>query len=60
MISQLKLTLPTSIPLHVVAVWQMAAEGQSDKIVSNMKDYMKEKCVIEFLHAEKIALIDIY
>ena len=31
----------------------MAAKGQSDNITSDMEVCMKEKCVIEFLHAEK-------
>ena len=31
----------------------MAAEGQSDKMVSDMEVCMKQRCVIEFLHAEK-------
>jgi len=29
--------------LHVVAVWQMAAEGQSDKIAFDMEVHMKQK-----------------
>ena len=33
----------------------MAAEGQSDKMASDMEVRMKQRCVIEFLHAEKIA-----
>ena len=33
----------------------MAAEGQSDKMASGMEVRMKQRCVIEFLHAEKIA-----
>ena len=33
----------------------MAAEGQSDRIVSDMEVYMKQRCVIKFLHAEKMA-----
>jgi len=37
----------------------MAAEGQSDKMVSDMEVCMKQRCVIEFLHAEKIAPTDI-
>jgi len=41
--------LPTSIPLHFVAVGQMAAEGQSDKMASDMEAHMKQRCVIEFL-----------
>ena len=30
----------------------MAAEGQSDKLASNMEMHMKQRCVIEFLHVE--------
>lgn len=29
------------------------AEGQSDKMVSDMGVYMKQRCAIEFLHVEK-------
>ena len=36
------------IPLHVVAVWQMAAEGHSDRPVSDMEVGMKQKCTTEF------------
>ena len=32
-----ELNLPNNFPLHVVAVWQMAAEGQSDRIASDME-----------------------
>jgi hypothetical protein len=39
---------------------QTAAEEQSGKIVSDMHMYMKQKCVIEFLHVERIAPADIY
>ena len=52
--------LPTSILLHVVAVQQMAAEGQSDKMTSDMEVHMEQRNVTEFFHAEKMALIDIY
>ena len=38
----------------------MAEEGQSDKIVYHMEEYMKHRCEIEFLHAEKNALTDIH
>ena len=38
----------------------MAAEGQSDKMVSAMEVCMRQRCGIEFLHAEKIALTDIH
>ena len=34
--------------------WQMAAEGHSDTMVSDMEVNMEQRCVIEFLlHAEK-------
>ena len=32
---------------------QMTAEGQSDKMMSDMEVRKKQRCVIEFLHAEK-------
>ena len=38
----------------------MAAEGQSDKMMSDMEVQMKQRCVTEFLHAEKIAPTDIH
>ena len=38
----------------------MAAEGQSDRMVSDMEVHMKQRCGIEFLHAEKMAPIDIH
>lgn len=37
----------------------IATEGWSDKKVSDMEMYMKQRSGIEFLHAEKCALIDI-
>jgi len=55
-----RLNLPTNIPLHVVAVWQKAAEGQSDPMVSDMEVHMEQRCVIEFLHGDKMASLDIY
>ena len=39
---------------------QVTAEGQSDKMVSDMEVCMKQRCVTEFLHAEKMAPIDIH
>ena len=54
------LNLPTNIPLHFVAVRQMAAEGQSDTMASDMEVRMKERCVLEFLCAEVMAPIDIH
>ena len=47
--------LPVIIPLNFVAIWQMTAERQSDKMASDMEVRMKQRCVIEFLLAEKIA-----
>ena len=38
----------------------MASEGQYDKMTSDMKVHMKQRCTVEFLHAEKIALTDIH
>ena len=38
----------------------MAAEGQSDRMASDMDVHMKQKCVNEFLHAETMAPTDIY
>jgi hypothetical protein len=57
---QLRLNLPANIPLNFVAMRQMAVEGQSDKMVSDMEVRMKQRCVIEFLHAEKTAPNDIH
>jgi len=30
----------------------MTAEGKSEKMMSDMEVHMKQKCVIEFLHAK--------
>ena len=38
----------------------MAAEGQSDKMVSDTEVRMKQGCVLEFLHAEEMEAIDIH
>lgn len=45
--------LPTIIPLHPVAVQQMAVEGHSHVTASVMAVCMKQRCVNEFPHAEK-------
>ena len=45
-----------NISLHFVAVWQMVAKMQSDKMVSDMEMKMKQRWVTEFLHAEKIKI----
>jgi len=50
---QKRSNLSNHIPLHFVAMWQMAAEGQSDRMVSDMKVPIKKRCGIQFLHAEK-------
>ena len=55
-----QLNLPTSIPLYFVAVWQITAERQSDKMSSDMKVCMKQRFVTEFLHEEKISPTDIH
>jgi len=60
LIQQERLNLPANIPLNFVAVRQMTAEEQSDKMVSDMDVRMKQRCVIELLHAEKIAPNDIH
>ena len=38
----------------------MAAERQSDTMASDMEVRIKQRCVMEFLHTEKIELIDIH
>jgi len=59
-IRQQRLNLPANIPLNFVAVRKMTIEGQSDKMASDMEVRMKQRCVIEFLHVEKIASNDIH
>jgi hypothetical protein len=43
------LDLPANIPSTLVAVQQMAAEEQSNKMASDMEVLMKQRRVIEFL-----------
>jgi len=45
---------------YFVATWQMAAEGQSDKVMSDMKVHMKKRCVTGFLHEEEKVPINIH
>ena len=45
---QQRLNLPANIPLHFVAMSQMAAEGQSDKVVSDMEAHLNQRCIVEF------------
>lgn len=44
---QKRLNIPSDILLHFIAVQQMAAEGQSNKIASGMEVYMKRRCGTE-------------
>jgi len=46
MVWQYRLNLTGNIPLHFIAGWQMAAEGQSHKMVSDMEVHMKQRCGI--------------
>ena len=48
------------IPFCFVAMWQMAAEGQSDKMVSDLEVWMKQRSDTEFLRVEKMAPADIH
>ena len=48
------------IPLHFIAVRQMAAEGQSDKMASDVQVQMTERYVTECLHVKTVALVDIH
>ena len=41
------------ILLHIVAMQQLAAEWQSDKIVYDIEVHIMQRCVTEFLHAGK-------
>jgi hypothetical protein len=54
------LNLLANIPLSFVAVQQMTAEEQSDKMASDMEVQMEQRCVIEFFYVEKIAPKDIH
>jgi len=40
---------------YFAAMRQMATEGQSDKMASDMKEHVKQSCAIEFLHEEQNA-----
>ena len=57
---QWRLNFPINIPLYFVAVQQMAAEGQSDKMVSDMEVSLKQREVTEFLYEKRMTLIDIH
>ena len=38
----------------------MVAEGQTDKMMSDIKVLLKQRCVTEFLHVEKNSPMDIH
>ena len=52
----------TFLPMlhYVVSVQQMAAEEQSYKTTSNMEECMKQRCVTEFIHVEKMSYTGIH
>jgi len=52
-VRQYRLNLPDGIPLHFVAMQQITAEGQSDKITSNMELHMKQRCGVESMQIQK-------
>ena len=54
------MNLPTGIPLYFVAVQQIAEEGQTDKIPSDIEVCMNQRCVTEFLHTGKIVPTDVH
>lgn len=45
---------------YVVSVQQMAAEEQTYKMTSNMEECMKQTCVTEFIHVEKMSYTGIH
>ena len=49
-----------SEPSGQYSVVFVAAEGQSDNKASDMEVWMKQRCVTEFLHVEKMAPTDIH
>ena len=48
------------MPSNFIAVQHMEADRQSDKMMSDMEACMKQRCVTEFLHTERIAPTDIH
>ena len=51
--------VPVYILLHVNAVQQMAAEEQPDNMSSDAEVRMKQRCVVEFFHKEKVSSADV-
>ena len=58
-VGQYRLSIPTTILLYAVALEQMAAEQQSDKMVSDMEVCMKHRSVTKSFHTEVAAPINI-
>jgi len=54
------LSFPINIPLHGVAVQQMAAGEQYNRMAPDMEARMKQSCVTKILYAETVALTDIH
>lgn len=50
----------TNTPINFVAMQHMEKEGQSDKTASDIEMCMNQRCVIQFLHVERITLNDIH
>jgi len=50
---QQRLNLPTNILLHFAAVQQMAEDGQSVRMASDVKAWMKQRCITELPPVEK-------
>jgi len=57
---QEKLNLSANVPLHFVASVDKWQQKGSLTVVFDKEAHMKKKGVIEFLHAEEIAPIDIH
>ena len=52
----MRLNLPSGVLLRFIATRQMEAEGQSDRMASDMEVHMKQRCV----RVEKMAPIDLH
>jgi len=57
---QKRVNFSFNVPLHFVAVQQMAAQEWYDKEESDVEVQMKHRCVTEFPHMEKMASTDIH
>jgi len=45
---------------HGILMWQTAAEGQTDRTMSDLEVRMRQRCITEFLQAEVMAPTDIH